>query len=413
MVDLTSHRADSSARLWPDNGVDRPPPAPLTAATPKVKPVTESAPLTLPAELLPKDGRFGSGPSKVRPEQVEYLASLGTTVLGTSHRQAPVKNLVGAVREGISELFSLPYGYEVVLGNGGSTAFWDIAAFGLVRERAQHLSFGEFSSKFASVTSNAPFLGDSTVIKAEPGSLAAPVAEAGVDVYAWPHNETSTGVMAPVQRVQGADKDALVLIDATSGAGGLPVDITESDVYYFGPQKCFAADGGLWLAAFSPAALARVEEIAATGRWVPDFFSLPTAIENSRKNQTYNTPAVGTLALLKAQLEWLNGQGGLEWAVKRTADSSGRLYDWAERTAYTTPYVANPEHRSQVVTTIDFADDVDASAIAKILRANGVVDVEPYRKLGRNQLRVATFPAVEPDDVSALIACIEHIVGQG
>lgn len=375
--------------------------------------MTESAPLTLPAELLPKDGRFGSGPSKVRPEQVEYLASLGTTVLGTSHRQAPVKNLVGAVREGISELFSLPDGYEVVLGNGGSTAFWDIAAFGLVRERAQHLSFGEFSSKFASVTSNAPFLGDSTVIKAEPGSLAAPVAEAGVDVYAWPHNETSTGVMAPVQRVQGADEDALVLIDATSGAGGLPVDITESDVYYFGPQKCFAADGGLWLAAFSPAALARVEEIAATGRWVPDFFSLPTAIDNSRKNQTYNTPAVGTLALLKAQLEWLNGQGGLEWAVKRTADSSGRLYDWAERTAYTTPYVANPEHRSQVVTTIDFADDVDASAIAKTLRANGVVDVEPYRKLGRNQLRVATFPAVEPDDVSALIACIEHIVAQG
>ena len=375
--------------------------------------MTESATLTLPAELLPKDGRFGSGPSKVRPEQVEYLASLGTTVLGTSHRQAPVKNLVSAVREGISELFSLPDGYEVVLGNGGTTAFWDIAAFGLVRERAQHLSFGEFSSKFASVTSKAPFLGDSTVIKAEPGSLAAPVAEAGVDVYAWPHNETSTGVMAPVQRVQGADEDALVLVDATSGAGGLPVDITESDVYYFGPQKCFAADGGLWLAAFSPAALARVEEIAATGRWVPDFFSLPTAIDNSRKNQTYNTPAVGTLALLKAQLEWLNGQGGLEWAVKRTADSSGRLYDWAERTAYTTPYVANPEHRSQVVTTIDFADDVDASAIAKTLRANGVVDVEPYRKLGRNQLRVATFPAVEPDDVSALIACIEHIVGQG
>jgi len=375
--------------------------------------VTESAPLTLPAELLPKDGRFGSGPSKVRPEQVEYLASLGTTVLGTSHRQAPVKNLVGAVREGISELFSLPDGYEVVLGNGGSTAFWDIAAFGLVRARAQHLSFGEFSSKFATVTSNAPFLGASSVIKAEPGSLAAPVAESGVDVYAWPHNETSTGVMAPVQRVPGADEDALVLIDATSGAGGLPVDITESDVYYFGPQKCFAADGGLWLAAFSPAALARVEEIAATGRWVPDFFSLPTAIDNSRKNQTYNTPAVGTLALLKAQLEWLNGQGGLEWAVKRTADSSGRLYDWAERTAYTTPYVANPEHRSQVVTTIDFADDVDASAIATTLRANGVVDVEPYRKLGRNQLRVATFPAVEPDDVSALIACIEHIVGQG
>jgi phosphoserine aminotransferase len=374
--------------------------------------VTESAPLTLPADLLPKDGRFGSGPSKVRTAQVDYLASIGTTVLGTSHRQAPVKNLVGAVREGISELFSLPEGYEVVLGNGGSTAFWDIAAFGLVRERAQHLAFGEFSSKFATVTNNAPFLGESTIIKADPGSLADPRAEAGVDVYAWPHNETSTGVMAPVRRVAGADEGALVLIDATSGAGGLPVDVAEADVYYFGPQKCFAADGGLWLAAFSPAALARVEEIAATGRWVPDFFSLPTAIDNSRKNQTYNTPAVGTLALLKAQLEWLNGQGGLDWAVKRTADSSGRLYEWAERTTYTTPYVADPAHRSQVVATIDFADDVDASSIAKVLRANGVVDVEPYRKLGRNQLRVATFPAVEPDDVSALIACVEHIVGQ-
>lgn len=375
--------------------------------------MTDSAPLTLPADLLPKDGRFGSGPSKVRPEQVEYLASLGTTVLGTSHRQAPVKNLVGAVREGISELFSLPDGYEVVLGNGGSTAFWDIAAFGLVRERAQHLSFGEFSSKFATVTNNAPFLGSSTVLKAEPGSLSTPQAEAGIDVYAWPHNETSTGVMAPVKRVEGADEGALVLIDATSGAGGLPVDVIESDVYYFGPQKCFAADGGLWLAAFSPAALARVDEIAATGRWVPDFFSLPTAVDNSRKNQTYNTPAVGTLALLKAQLEWLNGQGGLDWAVKRTADSSGRLYEWAERTSYTTPYVAEPAHRSQVVATIDFADDVDAAAIAKTLRANGVVDVEPYRKLGRNQLRVATFPAVDPEDVSALIACVEHIVGRG
>ncbi|MDF2093546.1 phosphoserine transaminase [Knoellia sp. 3-2P3] len=372
--------------------------------------MTESAPLTLPAELLPQDGRFGSGPSKVRPEQVDYLASLGTTVLGTSHRQAPVKNLVGAVREGIGELFGLPDGYEVVLGNGGSTAFWDIAAFGLVRERAQHLSFGEFSSKFASVTQNAPFLGDSTVIKAEPGTLSSPQAEAGVDVYAWPHNETSTGVMAPVKRVAGADEGSLVLIDATSGAGGLPVDVRESDVYYFGPQKCFAADGGLWLAVFSPTALARVEEIAASGRWVPDFFSLPTAIDNSRKNQTYNTPAVGTLALLKAQLEWINGNGGLDWAVKRTADSSGRLYDWAERTSYTTPYVADPAARSQVVATIDFADDVDAAAVAKTLRANGVVDVEPYRKLGRNQLRVATFPSVEPDDVSALIACVEHIV---
>ena len=371
-----------------------------TAATP-----------TIPADLLPKDGRFGSGPSKVRPEQVDYLASLGTTLLGTSHRQAPVRNLVGAVREGLSDLFSLPEGYEIILGNGGSTAFWDIAAFGLVRERAQHLAFGEFSSKFASVTDNAPFLGDSTIIKADPGSLATARAEAGVDVYAWPHNETSTGVMAPVTRVEGADEDALVLIDATSGAGGLPVDVAETDVYYFGPQKCFAADGGLWLAAFSPAALARVDEIAGSGRWVPDFFSLPTAITNSRLNQTYNTPALGTLALLRSQIDWINGQGGLDWAVKRTADSSGRLYDWAERTAYTPPYVADPAARSQVVATIDFDDEVDAAAIAKTLRAHGVVDVEPYRKLGRNQLRVAVFPAVEPDDVSALIACIEHVVG--
>jgi len=373
--------------------------------------VTQTAAQTIPADLLPKDGRFGSGPSKVRPEQVEYLAGLGTTLLGTSHRQAPVKNLVGAVREGLSELFTLPEGYEIILGNGGSTAFWDIAAFGLVRERAQHLAFGEFSSKFATVTNNAPFLGESTVIKAEPGTLASPVAEPGVDVYAWPHNETSTGVMAPVKRVEGADADALVLIDATSGAGGLPVDVSETDVYYFGPQKCFASDGGLWLAAFSPAALARVDEIAATGRWVPDFFSLPTAIDNSRKNQTYNTPALATLALLRSQIDWLNGNGGLDWAVARTADSSGRLYEWAERTSYTTPYVADPAARSQVVVTIDFDDAVDASAIAKTLRGHGVVDVEPYRKLGRNQLRVATFPATEPDDVSALIACIEHVVG--
>ncbi|GAA1235576.1 phosphoserine transaminase [Oryzihumus leptocrescens] len=373
--------------------------------------MTDAA-ITIPAELLPQDGRFGSGPSKVRPEQVDYLASLGRTVLGTSHRQAPVKNLVGEVREGLRELFSLPEGYEIILGNGGSTAFWDIAAFGLVRERAQHLAFGEFSSKFATVTDKAPFLGSSSVIKAEPGTLAAPVAEAGVDVYAWPHNETSTGVMAPVQRVAGADDDALVLVDATSGAGGLPVDITQSDVYYFGPQKCFAADGGLWLAAFSPAALARVDEIAATGRWVPDFFSLPTAIDNSRKNQTYNTPAVGTLALLAEQVRWINGNGGLDWAVKRTADSSSRLYTWAEETAYTSPFVADPAARSQVVGTIDFADEVDAAAVAKVLRANGVVDVEPYRKLGRNQLRVAMFPAVDPEDVSALIACVEHVVAQ-
>ncbi len=366
--------------------------------------------LTIPADLLPKDGRFGSGPSKIRPEQVDYLSSLSRTVLGTSHRQAPVRGLVGEVRDGLAALFSLPDGYEIVLGNGGSTAFWDIAAFGLVREHAQHLAFGEFSAKFGAVTHNAPFLGDSTIITADPGSLATSRAEAGIDVYAWPHNETSTGVMAPIRRVEGADEGALVLIDATSGAGGLPVDVAETDVYYFGPQKCFASDGGLWLAAFSPAALARVEEIEASGRWVPDFFSLPTAVSNSRLNQTYNTPALSTLALLNAQIGWINDRGGLDWAVGRTLDSSSRLYSWAEATAYTTPFVTDPAARSQVVGTIDFNDSVDAAAVAKTLRANGIVDVEPYRKLGRNQLRVAMFPAVDPDDVSALTACIEHVV---
>nr|WP_235435481.1 phosphoserine transaminase [Tetrasphaera australiensis] len=366
--------------------------------------------LRLPDDLLPADGRFGCGPSKVRPEQVAALSAIGASVLGTSHRQAPVKNLVKAVREGLTTLFELPEGYEVVLGNGGSTAFWDIAAFGLVRERAQHLAFGEFSAKFGSVTSKAPFLGESTIIKAEPGSLATPSAEAGIDVYAWPHNETSTGVMAPVQRVEGADEGALVLIDATSGAGGLPVDIAQSDVYYFAPQKCFASDGGLWLALFSPAALARVEEITASDRWVPDFYSLPTAIDNSRKDQTYNTPAVATLAMMASQLEWMNGNGGMEFTTGRTADSSSRLYSWAEQSDVATPFVADPAARSQVVGTIDFADEIDASAIAKVLRANGIVDTEPYRKLGRNQLRIAMFPAVDPDDITRLTGAIDYVI---
>ena len=368
--------------------------------------------LTIPPELLPEDGRFGCGPSKVRPAQVDFLASIGRSVLGTSHRQAPIRDLVGQVRDGLADLLSLPAGYEIILGNGGSTAFWDIAAFGLVRKRAQHLAFGEFSAKFGSVTQKAPFLGDSTIIKGEPGTLPSPAAEAGIDVYAWAHNETSTGVMAPVKRIEGADEGALVLIDATSGAGGLPVSIAESDVYYFGPQKCLAAEGGLWLAAFSPAALARVDEIATEGRWVPDFFSLPTAISNSRLNQTYNTPAVSTLALLASQIGWINDQGGLGWAVKRTADSSSRLYDWAEATAYTSPFVADPAARSLVVGTIDFTDEVDAASVAKVLRANGVVDVEPYRKLGRNQLRVGMFPAVDPDDISKLVASIEYVVSR-
>ena len=372
---------------------------------------TAAAPTqTIPADLLPKDGRFGSGPSKVRPEQVEYLAGLGTTLLGTSHRQAPVRNLVGAVREGLGELFSLPEGYEIILGNGGSTAFWDIAAFGLVRERAQHLSFGEFSSKFASVTQKAPFLGDSTVIKADPGTLAAPRAEEGVDVYAWPHNETSTGVMAPVTRVEGADEGALVLIDATSGAGGLPVDLDQVDTYYFAPQKCFASDGGLWIALMSPRALARAEEIAATDRYVPPFFDLPTAIDNSSKNQTYNTPSVATLFLMAEQLDWMNAQGGLKGMVERTTASSDALYGWAERTSYTTPYVAEPADRSLVIGTIDFDDSIDAAAIAATLRANGVVDTEPYRKLGRNQLRIAMYPAIDPSDVEKLTTAIDYVV---
>jgi phosphoserine aminotransferase len=366
--------------------------------------------ITIPAGLKPADGRFGSGPSKVRPAALEALAATGTSLLGTSHRQAPVKSLVGRVRAGVRQLFSLPDGYEVVLGNGGSTAFWDIAAFGLVRERSQHLHFGEFSSKFAAVTAGAPFLDEPTVIKSDPGTHPLPRAEVGVDAYALTHNETSTGVAMPIRRVAGADAGALVLVDATSGAGGLPVDITEADAYYFAPQKVFAADGGLWIAVLSPAALARVDEVKASGRWIPAFFDLATALDNSRKDQTYNTPAVATLFLLADQVEWLLGHGGLDWALARTADSSSRLYGWAEKSDYATPFVVDPAQRSQVVGTIDFADSVDAAALATVLRSNGIVDTEPYRKLGRNQLRVAMFPAVEPDDVEALTACVDYVV---
>ena len=371
-----------------------------------------AAAIVIPADLKPADGRFGSGPSKVRPEALEALATTGAEVLGTSHRKPGVKSLVRRVQEGLGELFSLPEGYEVVLGNGGATAFWDIAAFGLVRQRAEHLSFGEFSSKFAKVTAAAPFLDEPTVITGAPGTRPTPVAEPGVDVYAWPHNETSTGVMAPVARVDGADDDALVLIDATSGAGGLPVDISAVDAYYFAPQKSFASDGGLWIAVLSPAALARVDEIAASGRWVPDFFSLPTAVENSRKNQTYNTPAVATLFLMAEQLDWINGNGGLDFATGRTATSAQTLYSWAEASDYATPFVADPAARSHVVGTIDLDDSVDAAAVAATLRANGIVDTEPYRKLGRNQLRIAMFPAIDPADVEALTGCIDFVVGQ-
>jgi phosphoserine aminotransferase len=365
--------------------------------------------LTIPADLKPSDGRFGCGPSKVRPAQVQALAAAGAELLGTSHRQKPVKSLVGRVRSGLRELFGLPEGYEVVLGNGGTTAFWDAAAFGLVRERSLHLTFGEFSSKFAKVTQGAPFLGDPVVVSAQPGDAPVPAAADGVDAIAWAHNETSTGVMVPVRRPAGSD-GSLVLIDATSGAGGLPVSADEFDVYYFAPQKSFASDGGLWIALMSPAALERVNEIGSSGRWVPEFLSLPVALDNSTKDQTYNTPSVATLFLLAEQVDWLLGNGGLDWAVKRTLDSSSRLYSWAERTAYTTPFVVNPDHRSQVVGTVDFTDDIDAAAVAKVLRANGIVDVEPYRKLGRNQLRVGMFPAIEPDDVTALTECVDWVV---
>ncbi|HEY8583946.1 MAG TPA: phosphoserine transaminase [Capillimicrobium sp.] len=364
--------------------------------------------IEIPADLRPADGRFGCGPSKVRPEQLAAVTGWGAELMGTSHRQKPVKELVGRVRSGLAELFALPDGYEVALGNGGTTAFWDAATFGLVRERALHLTYGEFSAKFAKATGAAPFLADSVVVSADPGDAPDPAAvdAAGADVVAWAHNETSTGVMVPVQRVG----DGLVLIDATSGAGGLPLDASQADVYYFAPQKSFAADGGLWLALLSPAAVERIDEIGASGRWVPEFLSLPTALENSRKDQTYNTPALATLILLAEQLDWMRAGGGLDFAVGRSTASSRALYGWAESTSYTTPFVADPAKRSLVVGTIDFDDAVDAAAVARTLRANGIVDVEPYRKLGRNQLRVGMFPAIEPSDTEALTACIDYVV---
>ncbi|GAA5066141.1 phosphoserine transaminase [Nocardia callitridis] len=364
---------------------------------------------TIPDDIKPADGRFGCGPSKVRQEQLQSLVSVGASVFGTSHRQKPVKDVVARVRAGLRELFALPDGYEVVLGNGGTTAFWDAAAFGLIRERSLHLTNGEFSSKFATVAKGNPFIGDPIVVKAEPGSAPEPVADPSADLIGWAHNETSTGVAIPVQRPAGSE-NALIAIDATSGAGGLPVRITDADVYYFAPQKCFAADGGLWIALMSPAALARVEEIKNSGRWTPEFLSLPIAIDNSVKDQTYNTPAIATLLLLADQIEWLNGNGGLDWAVKRTLDSSSRLYSWAESSEFATPFVTDPAHRSQVVGTIDLAESIDAAQVAKVLRANGIVDTEPYRKLGRNQLRVGMFPAIDPEDISQLTRSIDWVV---
>ncbi|ANY06251.1 phosphoserine transaminase [Pseudonocardia sp. HH130630-07] len=374
--------------------------------------MTSPADLKIPTDLLPSDGRFGCGPSKVRTEQLSALAATGDSLMGTSHRQKPVKDLVGRVRAGLSELFSLPEGYEVVLGNGGATAFWDAAAFGLIRERSLHLTFGEFSQKFADTTTGAPFLADPVVVAAEPGSAPVPVGDPSVDAIAWAHNETSTGVAVPVQRPADAREDQLVLIDGTSAAGGLPLDVTQSDVYYFAPQKGFASDGGLFVALMGPRALERVAELEASDRWIPPFLSLGTAVANSAKDQTYNTPAVATLFLLAEQVDWLNGLGGLDGAVARTRDASERLYSWAERSAFATPFVRDPAHRSQVVGTIDFDAAVDAAAIATALRSNGIVDTEPYRKLGRNQLRIGMYPAVEPADVSALTASVDWVVEQ-
>lgn len=364
--------------------------------------------IVIPADICPTDGRFGSGPSKIPASALSRLADTGTSLMGTSHRQAPVRALVGEVREQLAALFSVPDGYEVVLGLGGATAFWDIATFGLIRERSQHLEYGEFSAKFARAASRAPHLAEPTVISVPPGTVAQPRPEDGIDVYAWPHNETSTGAMAPVRRVGG--DDALVLIDATSGAGGLPVDMSECDVYYFAPQKGFASDGGLWIAVMSPRALERAAEIATSGRWIPAFFDLPAAIDNSRKNQTYNTPALATLFLMREQLNWMHGEGGLDAMVARTTASSSALYRWADASSYATPFVGEPCNRSLVVGTIDFDEAISADRVAAILRANGIVDTDSYRKLGRNQLRIGMYPAVDADDVVALTRCIDHVV---
>lgn len=365
--------------------------------------------IKIPENLKPKDGRFGCGPSKIRPEALQALAASGSSILGTSHRQKAVKNVVNRVRTGLTSLFDLPEGYEVVLGNGGSTAFWDIATFNLIEKKSQHLSFGEFSSKFAAAAKESPFLEEPSVIKSEAGTHPISVAEAGVDVYALTHNETSTGVAMPIKRPANTD-GALVLVDATSAAGGLEVSAKEFDAYYFAPQKSFASDGGLWISLMSPAAIERVAKIKEGGRWVPAFFDLNIAIENSRLDQTYNTPAVATLLLLAEQIEWMNSNGGMKFVAGRTAKSAEIMYSWAEKTSYTTPFVTDPAMRSNVVATINFDEGIDALEIAKVLRANGIVDTEPYRKLGKNQLRIGMFPAIDPDDISALTQCIEFVV---
>jgi phosphoserine aminotransferase len=369
--------------------------------------------IAIPADLLPRDGRFGSGPSKVRAEAVEALAKAAPEYMGTSHRQATVRFVVGALRNGLAELLNLPDGYEIVLGNGGTTAFWDAAAFGLIERRSQHLSFGEFSSKFAAEVAAAPFLEDPSIIESAPGTHPLPVADTAVDAYCLTHNETSTGVAMQVHRPDGSTAGQLVLVDATSAAGGLRFDASQADVYYFAPQKNLGSDGGLWIAAMSPDAIERAERIAADrpgGRWIPTFLDLPTAIDNSRKDQTYNTPALATLYLAVEQVEWMNGNGGLEWAASRCDQSARTLYGWAEKSSYATPFVADPAQRSHVVATIDLDESIDAPTVSNVLRRNGIVDTDSYRKLGRNQLRIAMFTAIDPDDIAALTTCIDHVV---
>ncbi|WNM24965.1 phosphoserine transaminase [Demequina capsici] len=365
--------------------------------------------MTIPADLLPHDGRFGSGPSKVSSFQIEALRAAERTLLGTSHRQAPVRGVVRDVQEMLASFFSLPDGYEVVLGNGGSSLMWDAAAYSLVERRAQHCVQGEFGSKFAAATLGAPHLDPSSVRQADAGSLTLPELEDGVDVYAWAHNETSTGVISPVARVRGAD-DALMVVDGTSAAGGTELDVSQTDLYYFAPQKSFASDGGLWFALMSPAAIARIERIAASGRYIPAILSLEDAVVNSRQNQTLNTPAVATLVMMRAQLQWLLDQGGMAFAASRTADSASRLYSWAESSPVARPFVSQVAYRSPVVGTVDFDASVDTAALRSILRDNGVVDVDPYRKLGRNQIRVGMFPAVDPEDVSRLTASVDWVL---
>ena len=367
--------------------------------------------IVIPARLLPDDGRFGCGPSKIRPEQIDALVTAQDTILGTSHRQPAVRNLVGSVRSGLTSLFGLPDGWEIVLGNGGSTVLWDVATFGLIRECSQHLVFGEFSSKFADASATAPHLGQPTVITSDTGSHPSAVAEDGIDLYALTHNETSTGVAMQLTRPTGTSAEtALVAVDATSAAGGLLWEPSEVDVYYFAPQKCFASDGGLWLAACSPAAVERIETIGSSNRWRPASLDLKIALDNSKLNQTYNTPALATLVMLDAQVRWMNDNGGLAFAAGRSAQSAAMLYGWAVDSSYATPFVADAEKRSNVVGTIDLDDGIDANAVSAVLRANGILDTDSYRKLGRNQLRIGMFPAIEPSDVEALTRCIDHVV---